>query len=349
MHEFPDALPGPAPALLAPLAELRRRLRAEGRPVAVLCLGASGRASLERNRPERVADLDGAIGALLEALPAGIRRSSLSSGGEHLVLIEADAQAAALCAELLVEQGREWTPDEGERPVWAGAHVGLALDSDERGFHLETLIAVAREGAAVARNRGGECVVHTRLYELVQRRLERELGVPAPAPTRGTVPMGTPSVERSAAAIEPADTAREELEQRLAARLAETASLPRAARSALLATDGSTAADPQRAAARRLVAEAFDEERRELERRHREEVELLEQRIRRLLRSLEETEAELRRLSQVAGQDPGVPSVYRTIQGLAEGDLQHAVKRELMAQLLEANLELRRRIAGSAA
>src|SRR5690606_10143347 len=145
---------------------------------------------------------------------------------------------------------------------------------------------------------------HTRLYDLEQRRLERELGplAAAPAPRRVPTPTPTPppttpspSAAQPAGEPEPSDERRAELEQRLAARLTETAHLPRATWVGLVDANGSPAADPLRETARRLVAEALEEERREIERRHREEVELLEQRIRRLLRSLEETESELRR------------------------------------------------------
>lgn len=368
MHEFPADLPAFAPELLAPLADLRRRLRAAGRPVAVICIGASGRAHVERAQPELVAEFDRAVAALPASLPQGSERAWVTQGREHLVLLEADPQSAALAADLLVESGRLLALAPGEPPTWAGVHVGLALDPSDKELFIEALVAVAQEGANVARSRGGECVVHTRLYDLLQGRLERAQGRSATPRTAATSPQSLPVLttpiaepqrngsegHRANGTAPPSEDRRADLERRLRERLEHASHGHLEAQTGFAATVFAgppvrEQADQLRAVARTLAADLIEEERRELDRSHREEVELLERRIERLLRSLEETEAELRRLALEATGDGGIPSYHRTIQGISASDAHLAAKRELMAQLLEANLELRRRIAESAA
>ena len=43
--------------------------------------------------------------------------------------------------------------------------------------------------------------------------------------------------------------------------------------------------------------------------------------------------------------DPGLASVYGTVQGLSSGAAQAELKKELMSKIFEANVELRRQRA----
>ena len=71
---------------------------------------------------------------------------------------------------------------------------------------------------------------------------------------------------------------------------------------------------------------------------HTSEVDLLERRIQKLTKALEDAQTELVR-AQAGGEiDPGVASAYRTVQGLRD---QHGAKRDMLEKLFEANLELR--------
>lgn len=75
---------------------------------------------------------------------------------------------------------------------------------------------------------------------------------------------------------------------------------------------------------------------------HRREIDLLERRIAKLTRLLAMTEADLRRITETSDADPGIPSIYRRVQGLSWEDKAHALKRSLMDEILQANLELKR-------
>lgn len=71
-----------------------------------------------------------------------------------------------------------------------------------------------------------------------------------------------------------------------------------------------------------------------------EQVERLERRVRKLMRSLEETEAVLRQVAAKKDLEVGIESLYRAVQGLAPQDADGALKRQMMALIFAANLEL---------
>lgn len=73
----------------------------------------------------------------------------------------------------------------------------------------------------------------------------------------------------------------------------------------------------------------------------------LERRIAKLVASLDETEAALKRLAMASQSDSGIESIYRTVQGLDGGDPAAAAKKELMRAIFEKNLELHVRRAAA--
>jgi hypothetical protein len=75
---------------------------------------------------------------------------------------------------------------------------------------------------------------------------------------------------------------------------------------------------------------------------HRQEVQNFERRISKLSSNLELTEEELRRIAAAKNIDIGVGSIYRTIQGLSNGDSDFETKKELMTSIFEANLTLQK-------
>ena len=75
------------------------------------------------------------------------------------------------------------------------------------------------------------------------------------------------------------------------------------------------------------------------------EVDTMQRRIRKLTENLAVTE---QRLQQVAAQkivDGGISSIYREVQGVAVGDVQAGKKKELMAEIFQANLKLQKKDA----
>jgi hypothetical protein len=74
---------------------------------------------------------------------------------------------------------------------------------------------------------------------------------------------------------------------------------------------------------------------------HRNRVELLERRIQKLAATLQQNERELLRAGQAASIDPGISSLFRSVQGVTGVDSEAQRKRELMAAIFEQNLALR--------
>lgn len=356
-------------------------LAREGRSVCLMVVELVGLPWVEETFPGRGKDAVALVREEIEALPrAG--EIAVAEDGDALVVLFGDTglEAGQLAGELLIEQTRGLRlPDSGEE-LWVGASIGIAIDTPQQRHPFEVLLGVAREGAGVARSRGGECVVHSEVYALVRRRLEREhpgwfaaapgesAGVEPSAPAAAqSAPPGSsvdsaeaasgapPPGAESAAAAEPpggepagsspsgsaaADARREELARRLRQAIAEDV----AARPSAPPRD-----EDLMERARRLAAEALDEAMSEREQEHRRRVELLEARIHRLVRSLEETERTLQRVLTERDTDPGVPSAYRRVQGLDAAEQHYELKRELMQRILEANLELRRQLENGGA
>jgi hypothetical protein len=75
------------------------------------------------------------------------------------------------------------------------------------------------------------------------------------------------------------------------------------------------------------------------------EVELLNRRLAKLNGALAATEDQLQRVMKAKTLHPGLPSVYKKVQGLDSHDSLFAKKTELMESIFEANLRLRREIA----
>lgn len=71
------------------------------------------------------------------------------------------------------------------------------------------------------------------------------------------------------------------------------------------------------------------------------EVTILEQRIGKLSRLLEQREHELRIEANRHALDTGISSIYREVQGLDTSDLRYAHKKALMTSIFEANLQLK--------
>jgi diguanylate cyclase (GGDEF)-like protein len=74
------------------------------------------------------------------------------------------------------------------------------------------------------------------------------------------------------------------------------------------------------------------------------EIELLEGRVARLRQMLEATEEELGRLVQEKSADPGIASIYRSVQGIAPGERNYEKKKELLTVIYRANVELLRQL-----
>lgn len=78
---------------------------------------------------------------------------------------------------------------------------------------------------------------------------------------------------------------------------------------------------------------------------HQRQIDILERRISKLTQLLEQTEANLQRISAMKDVDPGIASIYRNVQGLSSEEEALAFKRSLMREIFQANLDLKTAMA----
>jgi polyhydroxyalkanoate synthesis regulator phasin len=76
--------------------------------------------------------------------------------------------------------------------------------------------------------------------------------------------------------------------------------------------------------------------------RERERIDLLERRVAKLCAEIQRMEGRLAELARRAEIDPGLPSVYRTVQGLDQAAPQSAAKAAMLTRIFEQNLALQR-------
>ena len=93
-----------------------------------------------------------------------------------------------------------------------------------------------------------------------------------------------------------------------------------------------------------LSSEWVEEQRRraaeEVAEQQRVRVDRLRRRVAKLVRTLDEFEERLKDAPAPAEAEPGLPSVYRDVQGLDSDDRSYQQKKALMTQIFEANLSL---------
>lgn len=80
---------------------------------------------------------------------------------------------------------------------------------------------------------------------------------------------------------------------------------------------------------------------------HDREIQTLQRRITKLGNTLNETETKLTKITAIKTVDTGISSIYREVQGVDKGVGHSDKKKELMANLFMANLELQKRGKGA--
>ena len=298
----------------------------ERAPLAVLRIAVDGLESVARiaarGRTELVLST---VTSVLRGLP---RAGDLLAVREqdHLiaVLTQTDSAAADVLARGLADGVRRITAPNGRTPLGIRLSIGLAHAQFDTAYWFQTLLAVANEGVEVAQNSGGGRVVHTELYGFHQRRLER-LSPDRPRPVMPPAIIHPETV--NPAYLRPAAPAKE---------ASAAAPVPRAP--APHPAGIQELEERVLRLARDWTEEALAKALAETQRVHTSEVDVLERRIQKLTKALEDAQAELVRSQAGHEIDPGVASAYRTVQGLRD---QHGAKRDMLEKLFEANLELR--------
>jgi hypothetical protein len=280
---------------------------------------------------------------LLAGLPRGGELIACRDDAGIAVLLPGTPfEAADLLCHLWIDGAKKLPVVGATASVRASLCIGIAAAQSGSTYALETLRRVACDGLAVASQRGGECCVHSELYDLHQKSVERErpelataapVAPPtpsaqavAPTPAAAAPPPPKPSPEQAArAAIE-----------RLIAKHRPASATP------FEPTESAPAASLREELPKlELAQEALQELLSAIDAKHKGEVSQLERRIAKLAHALEVTEDELRRLLETRPDDSGLSSAYRNVQGMSLAERNREQKLALLAQILRANLDLR--------
>lgn len=253
-------------------------------------------------------------------------------------------EGARVLANRLLEGARKLTFRAGPRTIRVTLSIGGAHNQHGSNLFFDTLVEVAEGGLSVAQGAGGDRYVHSELYEFFQAKHERERR------ERGDVaPEFVPELAPEPAAAVPAVPEPAAAPEALEPSMAE---MQRDVLRGLVAEEGTKALQSARRAQEALVHAIEDMQAKggdpnlatELD-SYRRQIDLLERRIAKLTQLLAMTEDELRRLIDAKSIDPGVSSVYRSVQGLDDAVANAKAKKELMKRIFQANLELKQQLS----
>ena len=235
-------------------------------------------------------------------------------------------EGAGVMAKRVLEGARALDIDCDGRPMRVTVSIGGAHNAQQKDLTFDTMLEVAEGGLQVAQQAGGDRYVHSELYDFFKRKRERELaerGIQpvAPLPAAG---LATPDGDVTAQLIG------EKIREMFGLSLEDSGILARIEqeiiaqalkdmKANLAATTGTTETDQQR------------------------KIDLLERRIAKLTQQLGMTEEQLQNVMRAKSIDPGVASIYDSVQGLSADEVQAELKKELMAKIFEANVELRKK------
>jgi len=294
---------------------------------------------------------DEILRAVVSMLRGSLRDSDLLglTQDDRLLLVfpHTTPESAGLLARRMLAGARKLRFDRDGRSLRISLSIGVSNNKQPSELSFETLVAVAEDGLSVADGAGGDRFVETELYQLYEKkrkarsRARETAGLAPEAPTRIVAAVPSPEEKRK-------DGRRLTPEDPIGLALLE-----------LLAQQGFEGGnfvdiDPEMvAAAIRRAQEAKNapapvvphvpatpEELLEKQR----QIEQYERRIAKLVQALGMNEQELAHLRAMKGIDSGMPSIYKSVQGLTGGEPEFERKKAMMLTILEANLALKREL-----
>jgi diguanylate cyclase (GGDEF)-like protein len=253
------------------------------------------------------------------------------------------AGALTLCRRVLKGARRLGFESDG-RPIQVTFSIGVATNKDAGVRDLESLLQQAQAGMALARAAGGDRFMRQEQASNEFDQIRRELEDLRTALDRqGDVVREAASVRR---VLDLAD-----LPGGGQALLERPEDREFAARMAALfgagAGSGAEAEKLRQQAIDLALRGIHEERRRSVERQMRDnegEVDTLRRRVSKLNSSLAATEEELRRVMALKDVDPGVASIYRTVQGLSADAANAKARLDMLNRIFQANVELRQNL-----
>jgi len=288
------------------------------------------------DRLAQLADLYGVEvkGEILDALVFRLRAASRSSDflactWDDVVLVvvpHAEPQGTQALAKRVLKEARNLRLDCDGRVMRVTVSVGGAHNHRHEDVAFETMLEVAMAGNEVAQRAGGDRYVHTELYDFFQKKRERETaGRPQPAPEAVPVPVDMSGI---------GDLIGDKIRELFG----------------LSDADATLVARIERQVTAQLLVELRERQggpaRAGLDEDSQRKIELLERRIAKLTGQLGMTEEQLQNVLRMKNIDPGIASIYDSVQGISSDEAQAQLKKELMGKIFQANKQLREQLGG---
>ncbi len=238
-----------------------------------------------------------------------------------LVLVpQTEAAGVAVLARRILKEARGLELFGDGRPLRVTVSVGGAENQRHEEVDFETMLEVAEGGNTVAQRAGGDRYVHSELYDFFQEKHARDA-------------RGRPRGSADSESVLPVDLSA--IGGLIGDKIRELFGLTDADVSMVTRIEREVTAQLLRDLRERQAEEGDREE-------HQQKIEILERRIAKLTQQLGMTEEQLANVMRMKNIDPGIASIYSSVQGLTSQEAQAELKKELMAKIFEANLELRR-------
>jgi diguanylate cyclase (GGDEF)-like protein len=239
------------------------------------------------------------------------------------------ARGAGALARRLLKRARSLKFESDGRGVQVTLSIGSAHNERGPARSFEELLQSAETGLAVASSAGGDRHVEWKQVESEVEELRHEIEDRSRALQAEQAALAT----EAARATPVAD---ETLRERIRAAFGALGPLsPALARLEAQVAEIALAA-VQEERDRAVAAKMAD---------HRDQVDQLNRRIAKLTNLLGVTEDELQRVMALKNVDPGISSIYRTVQGLSADAKDLERKREMMEKIFAANLALRKKLS----
>lgn len=248
-------------------------------------------------------------------------------------------EVANTLAKRLLDRARKLRFEDQGRRLGITLSVGISHNQHETAVSFEGLVQVAEDGLEVADRSGGDRFVQTDVYQLYAKR-EPE----APLPTVELEAEPDPGLQRGDLNRAMSPTLMDAgLEGTFVAKF----------QALLDATSDRAMAEKLRQEFLQMALKDLAKERNaalsatssgEKDR----QIQNLERRIAKLNAQLGLTEDELKRVMAMKNVEDGVASIYRTVQGLSDEDGNQDLKKEMMKQIFEANIEMKKQFKSGA-
>ncbi len=236
---------------------------------------------------------------------------------------------ASTLAKRLLARARELRFEDGGRVLGITLSIGVSHNQHDTALSFQGLVKVAEDGLEVADRAGGDRFIQTDVYQLYADREPI-----APLPAEEALPQSEPSWKKKNMGPTLMDAGLE-------------GTFVQKFQALLDATSDRAMAEKLRAEFLQMALKGLAKERMQAINADSSSekdriIDNLERRIAKLNDQIGLTEEELVRVMAMKQIDGGLASIYRTVQGISEAGGANELKKEMMKQIFDANVEMKK-------